>query len=64
MAIDRQGHTMVRNGMISKFLSCEQGATATEYAVMLALVLLVVFVAVAAVGTKVSDMYVDSEQGW
>lgn len=40
----------------------ESAATATEYAVMIALVLLVVIAAVAALGTKVSGTFVDAEQ--
>ena len=39
----------------------ESGATATEYAVMIALVLLVVFAAVAALGTKVSSTFVEAQ---
>ncbi|RIK66629.1 MAG: Flp family type IVb pilin [Planctomycetota bacterium] len=47
-----------------RFLSCESGATATEYAVMLALVFLVIIGAVAALGTKVSSTFVDAEQSF
>jgi pilus assembly protein Flp/PilA len=36
------------------------GATAVEYAVMLALILMVVFGAVAAVGTKTSQSWTNS----
>jgi pilus assembly protein Flp/PilA len=42
----------------------ESGATATEYAVMIALVLLVVIAAVAALGTKVSGTFVDAESSF
>ncbi|MFH1419071.1 MAG: Flp family type IVb pilin [Planctomycetota bacterium] len=49
---------------IKRLLREESGATATEYAVMVALVIIVVIASIAAVGTKVSGMYVDSEQGW
>lgn len=41
---------------IWEFLRDEDGPTAVEYAVMLALILLVCFVAVAAVGTETADM--------
>ncbi len=49
---------------IKRLLREETGATATEYAVIVALIIIVVIASIAAVGTKVSDMYVDSEQGW
>ena len=49
---------------IKTFLSEEAGATATEYAVMIALVLLVVIAAVAALGSQVSSSFSDAEQGW
>ena len=39
----------------------ESGATATEYAVMIAFILLVVIAAVAVLGTKVSSTFVDAE---
>ncbi|MFQ5429169.1 MAG: Flp family type IVb pilin [Phycisphaerae bacterium] len=46
------------------FLRSEEGATATEYAVMIALVLLVCIGAVAALGDKVSGGFVTAEQEW
>lgn len=46
-----------------RFFSSEDGATATEYAVMLALIAAVVIGAVAAMGTKVSSTFADAEQG-
>ena len=49
---------------LKAFLSSETGATATEYAVMIALILLVVIGAVAVLGTKVSSSFVDTEQGF
>lgn len=42
----------------------ESGATATEYAVMIALIVLVCIGAVSALGTKVSTIFVTAEQGW
>ena len=39
------------------FLKEESGPTAVEYAVMLALILVVIFAAVANIGTSTSDMY-------
>lgn len=41
---------------IWEFLAEEDGPTAVEYAVMLALILMVCFVAVAAVGTQTAEM--------
>lgn len=49
---------------LRQFLHDDSGATATEYAVMLALVAVVVIAAVAALGTKVSATFVDAEQSW
>ena len=39
------------------FLEKEDGPTAVEYAVMLALILIAIFAAVANIGTTTSDMY-------
>jgi pilus assembly protein Flp/PilA len=41
------------------FLKKEDGPTAVEYAVMLALILIVIFAAVTSIGTTTSDMYDD-----
>jgi pilus assembly protein Flp/PilA len=41
------------------FLKEENGPSAVEYAVMLALILVAIFAAVAAIGTTTSDMYND-----
>ncbi len=49
---------------IREFLACQSGATATEYAVMIALIAIVVIAAVAALGTKVSTNFADAEQGF
>lgn len=43
------------------FLTDESGATATEYAVMLALIIVVCIAAISALGEKTSDMFVDIE---
>ena len=43
------------------FWAEENGATAVEYAVMLALIIVVCMSAIAALGTKVSSTYVDVE---
>ncbi len=45
-----------------RFLLEEEGATATEYAVMIALIILVCISAVAAMGEKVSSVFVLTEQ--
>lgn len=41
------------------FLRREDGPTAVEYAVLLALILMAVFAAVAQIGSYTSDMYND-----
>ena len=41
------------------FLRKEDGPTAVEYAVMLALILIAMFAAIANIGTTTSDMYND-----
>jgi pilus assembly protein Flp/PilA len=46
------------------FLRSEEAATATEYAVMIALVIIVVMAAVAALGEKVSSEFANAEQQW
>jgi len=56
---------------MSKVLTClqtfideDEGATATEYAVMITLIILVCFAAVTVMGEKVSSGFVDAEAGW
>ena len=44
---------------IRKFLSSEDGPTAVEYAVMLALIIVVCLVAISSVGTKASTTFSD-----
>ena len=39
------------------FLKSEDGPTATEYAVMLALIIVVAIAAISGLGTKVSQMF-------
>jgi pilus assembly protein Flp/PilA len=46
---------------IKRFWSEEEGATATEYAVMLALIIVVALGAISALGTKVSSTFADIE---
>ncbi len=46
---------------IKTFLKDEEGATATEYAVMLALIIVIALGAISALGTKVSDTFADVE---
>lgn len=50
--------------LVRSFWESESGATATEYAVMLALIVLVAIGAVTALGEKVSTMFADADQGW
>ncbi|MFO0974523.1 MAG: Flp family type IVb pilin [Phycisphaerae bacterium] len=42
---------------IKSFLKSEDGPTATEYAVMLALIIIVALGAISALGTKVSSTF-------
>ena len=46
---------------VKRFWSEEDGATATEYAVMLALIIVVALGAITALGTKVSKTFADIE---
>ncbi len=46
---------------VKAFLKDEEGATATEYAVMLALIIIVAIGAISALGTKVSSTFADIE---
>lgn len=50
----------MKNFVLS-FIRDEEGATATEYAVMLALIIVISLAAISALGTKVSDIFVDVE---
>ncbi|MBI5764094.1 MAG: Flp family type IVb pilin [Planctomycetes bacterium] len=42
---------------VKSFLRDEEGATATEYAVMLALIIVIALGAISALGTKVSSTF-------
>jgi pilus assembly protein Flp/PilA len=42
---------------VARFIRGEDGPTATEYAVMLALILTVIIVSVAIIGTQTNTMY-------
>jgi pilus assembly protein Flp/PilA len=42
---------------LARFYKDDEAATAVEYAVMLALILMVVFSAIASVGTKTSGLW-------
>ena len=46
---------------IKSFIREEEGATATEYAVMLALIIVISLAGISALGEKVSDVFVDIE---
>lgn len=46
---------------VKSFLVEDDGATATEYAVMLALIIVIALGAISALGTKVSGTFVDVE---
>ncbi len=43
---------------VQRFLVCEDGPTAVEYAVMLALIVIVCLTAIQAIGTKASAAFV------
>ena len=51
--------------LVKAFLREEEGATATEYAVMLALIIIAALAAITALGTKVKDIFttVDTNLG-
>ena len=46
---------------VKAFWKDEEGATATEYAVMLALIIVIALGAISALGTKVSTTFADIE---
>ncbi len=46
---------------VKAFWKDEEGATATEYAVMLALIIVIALGAISALGTKVSSTFADIE---
>jgi pilus assembly protein Flp/PilA len=47
--------------LVKSFISEESGATATEYAVMLALIIVIALGAISALGTKVSGTFSNIE---
>jgi len=47
--------------LVKRFLQSEDGPTATEYAVMLALIIIVALTAITTLGTKVSDIFSNVE---
>lgn len=49
---------------LKAFWRDDEGATATEYAVMIALVIIVCIGAVSALGDKVSQVFADASVGW
>lgn len=46
---------------VKRFLKSEDGPTATEYAVMLALIIIVALAAIQLLGTKVSTIFTNVE---
>jgi len=48
---------------VKSFLRSEDGPTATEYAVMLALIIVVALAAITLLGTKVSTIFTNVESG-
>ena len=46
---------------VKSFLKEEDGPTATEYAVMLALIIIVALAAIGALGSKVDEIFTDVE---
>jgi len=53
----------IRRRVVS-FLRSEDGPTATEYAVMFALILIVCIATVRTLGTKVNDNFAQAATGW
>ncbi|MBX3396326.1 MAG: Flp family type IVb pilin [Phycisphaerae bacterium] len=49
---------------VREFWDSDEGATATEYAVMLGLIILVCITAVDALGEKVSGSFANAESEW
>ena len=56
------GRIMVRSRLTRcmKFASAEQGVSMAEYALLLALIAMVVLVAAAVLGTKISSFFVSA----
>jgi pilus assembly protein Flp/PilA len=49
---------------VMSFLREEQGPTATEYAVMFAIILLGALVGIKTIGSKVNTKFTEASQGW
>ncbi len=47
--------------LVKRFLKSEDGPTATEYAVMLALIIIVALAAIGTLGDKVNQVFTDVE---
>lgn len=47
--------------LVKRFLQSEDGPTATEYAVMLALIIIVALTAITTLGTKVKTIFTNVE---
>lgn len=47
--------------LVKRFLQSEDGPTATEYAVMLALIIIVALTAITTLGGKVRDIFTNVE---
>ncbi len=48
-------------GIVTRFIQSEDGPTATEYAVMLALIIIVALTAITTLGQKVSSIFTNVE---
>jgi pilus assembly protein Flp/PilA len=48
---------------VKRLLKSEDGAVATEYAVMLALIIIVAIAAIGPLGIKVTQMFTDANTG-
>jgi len=58
---DRRGKMKGLLTKVKSFLKEEDGPTATEYAVMLALIIIVALAAIGALGSKVDAIFTDVE---
>jgi len=54
---------MIAIDYVRHFLRSEDGPTATEYAVMLALIIIVAIGAISGIGIKVSDVFTSVDGG-
>jgi len=48
---------------VTRFITSDDGPTTTEYAVMLALIVIVAIGAISGIGTKVSDVFTGVDNG-